>query len=75
VVNRAELRAEETSSAKNQKTKRERRQTSQVASSGEHYFRVIVTVIVNELSNKQLRLIQNPLISCHVTRIRDNMIP
>jgi hypothetical protein len=73
VANGAELRAEETSSAKNQKTERERQRTSQVASSGRRYFRVTVIVLVNDLSNKQLRLIRNPLISCRVTRIRDNI--
>jgi hypothetical protein len=30
--------------------------------------------IVNNLSNKSLRLIRNPLTSCGVTRIRDDMI-
>jgi hypothetical protein len=65
--NGAELRAEETSSDKNQKMKRERRRTSQVASSGRHYFRVIVIVIVNELSKKQVHLIRNPFVSCHGT--------
>jgi hypothetical protein len=66
-VDPAELRAEETSSAKNQKTKRERRRTSQAASHGKRYFRLNVIAIVNVLSNKQLRLIRNPSISCHGT--------
>jgi hypothetical protein len=51
--------------------KRERGRTSPVASCGRRYFRVIVSVIVNSLSHKQLHLIRNPLISCHVTRMRD----
>jgi hypothetical protein len=40
--------AEETSSAKNQKTKRERRRTCQGASSARRDFRVTVIVIVND---------------------------
>jgi hypothetical protein len=51
--------------------KRERRWTSQVTSSGRRYFRVIV--IVKDLTNKQLCLIRNPLISCCVTRIHDSI--
>jgi DNA-binding transcriptional regulator YdaS (Cro superfamily) len=71
-ANGAVLRAEETSSAKKQKMKRERRRASQVASSGKRYFRVILIIIVNALSNKHLHLIRNPLISCRVTKILDN---
>jgi hypothetical protein len=51
-----------------------RRQTSQVTSFGRSYFRTIVTVIVNDLSSKQLRLIRNSFISCRVTRTRDNIL-
>jgi hypothetical protein len=68
-ANGAELRAEETNSAKNQEMT-----ASQVASAGRRYFRVIVIVIVNDLSNKQLRLIRNPIIFCRVTRIRDKVV-
>jgi hypothetical protein len=53
---------EGTSSAKNQKTKRERRRTSLVASPVRRDFRVIAVVIVNELPNKQHHLIRNPFI-------------
>jgi hypothetical protein len=69
VANEAELRAEETSWAKNQKMKRERRRTSQVALSGGRYFRV--SVIVGYLSNKELRLIQNPKLFVTEPRIHD----
>jgi hypothetical protein len=65
------VKAEETRSAKNQKMKRDRRRTIQVASSGRRYFRL--SVIVSKLSNKQLHLIQNLLISCRVTWMRDNI--
>jgi hypothetical protein len=68
----AELETEETSSDKNEKTKRERRGTSEVASSGRRYFRLIVIEIVKELSNKQLRLIQNPRLFVTEPRTRDN---
>jgi hypothetical protein len=34
---------------------------------------VIVIVTVDNLSNKSLHLIQNPLISCRVTRISDTI--
>jgi hypothetical protein len=61
VAKGAELGTEETSSVKNQKTKRERRRTSQVASSGRRYFTVTVSVIVNELSNKQLHRSPEPI--------------
>jgi hypothetical protein len=33
----------------------------------------LLSVIVNELSNKELRLIRNPLITCRVTWMRDNI--
>jgi hypothetical protein len=63
---RAEIR-EETSSAKNQKTKRERGRISQVASSGRRYFRLIINVIVNELSNKTASSNRESRIICHGT--------
>jgi hypothetical protein len=63
---RAEIRGE-TSSAKTQKTKRERWRGSQAAPSGRRYFRVIVVVTVNDSFNKQLRLSRNPLFICHGT--------
>jgi hypothetical protein len=45
-----------------------------MASSGRHYFRVVVVVFINDLSNKQLHLNRNPLISCRVTWIQDDSI-
>jgi hypothetical protein len=63
-------RSEKTSSEADQRRpdqrSDQRRRTSQVISSGRRNFRVIVSVIVNELSNKQLHLIRNPFI-CHGT--------
>jgi hypothetical protein len=50
-----------------------RRRTSKFASSGRRYFRATVIVIVNELSNKQLRLIRNPRLFVTEPRTRDNI--
>jgi hypothetical protein len=75
--NRSEVRSEERSEKTREKTRSElrsgktrgrpdqrsdqRRRASQVASSGRRYFGVTVVVNVNELSNKELRLIRNPI--------------
>jgi hypothetical protein len=66
-ANRVELRSEKKPAQPRIRRRNMRQQTSQVASSGIRNFRVIVVVTVNELSNKQLHLILNPLIICHGT--------
>jgi hypothetical protein len=63
VANGAELRSEE----KPAQLRTRRRETSQVATSGRRYFRVIVAVTVDELSNKTASCKLESTIVCHGT--------